>query len=767
MPFQRASIGAEKKRGPLHMSSQRSQPAQPAAAITPPVGAMPAQAPQFDVNPEGLTFSAALAEMASQRPGGGAPSQIPAPAITPLPMGAMPAQTPQFGSAGATQQTASAPTPTSATTTTATAPVPIPTPPPPGGVLPAASFEGHTHDKELLTRSRLLQRPAFQGEAVQIPEVRTLVGKVEAYEQTVGEFTIPVSGGEAFVRDMGRVNARVMSAHEQLIDTMAQASGTLRQAAVEAARTRLPKIFNRPNPTVIRLNNLADDVANLAVILQSQKIYLNKIYDDMVTAAQTNPASLRQYFGKSYAEVIRNMGMYHFDSSRGTASALGAGAINTVYRDEYEGQGRVFKRGKTYETLRDNGETNTGFNVLLDRLGAVAEELNYGGSQSTRIGEAVKDANTAQRDVAYSRLNKLFGFDIAVNTQLAKSEEGESSSLMDMVQGSSGGEFGEFVYYSSLDAVDTPWPQAAEEWAGQEYRGRLAQVDIDLAAQERARQNSEAARASGYKTESDYREDMQQIDKKVRELQSRKAKLQKMKGLKTLDLADPKVALQLLKMSVLDLVAGHVDRHEGNFMISQNPGGETKLTAIDNDTSFGTNTDIGRGGHMGFGEIRPVLEEAFPFVPQEILDKTMGVSEEDLRQALTGLLSGPQITAAAERLRKVQELFRQLQEAHRVEDVTAGNVGQLLGRSSEGSYHGRLFGFSMNRDSKFKEAHTPKPPAPKPLPPTPGSRPPSRSLPPTPGSRPPSRPLPTPQGRRPLPSTPTPRPLPTPPGTRQ
>jgi len=134
--------------------------------------------------------------------------------------------------------------------------------------------------------------------------------------------------------------------------------------------------------------------------------------------------------------------------------------------------------------------------------------------------------------------------------------------------------------------------------------------------------------------------------------------------------------MQVFKMSVLDLVAGHVDRlaghvdrlaghvdrHAGNYMIDQKENGEVKLTAIDNDTAFGERTDIESGKDLKGEEERPALEEAFPFVPQEILDSTMAVTKEDLEEALMGLLSGPQIEAACERLRKVQEWFKLLEE---------------------------------------------------------------------------------------------------------
>ena len=649
MPFHSASVSAaerEKERSPLRLGSQRSRTAASAA---------PEAASQLELPPQ--------RDILGSHRRGAAPA---APEAAPAPAPAAPQA--------------------------------------------AAPEGGSLHDKELLTKSRLLQRPAFQGKAADMPEVRGLIGQVESYEQTVGSTVIPAAGGN-FMREMGRANAQALSAHAQMTDALVQASIDMRQSAVQAAQKRQSQIFFRPSAeSVARLSNLADDTANLAAILQSQKIYMNKIYDDMITAFQTNSASLAQFSGKSYAEVIRTMGMYRFDSGRSTASALGAGGINTVYRDQYEGQSRVFKRGKTYEINRGNEGENTGFYVMVDRLGSKPEELNYGSDASTRIGEAIKDANTAQRDVAYSRLNLLFGFDIAVNTQLARSEEGESSSLMDMAQGETAADF---LFYSSIDPDLAPddWSRAAGEWAARKHGSELAQIEESLAIVANSIQQNKAARESGKRSESNYRDNLRIQENRRKELEAKRAKLERRGPAKVLNLADPKIALQLFKMSVLDLVAGHVARHEGNYMISQDAEGGPRLTAIDNDTSFGTNTNIGASGSLAEGEVRPILEDAFPFVPQEILDRTLAVTEDDLRHALTELLSEAQIKAACERLKSVQELFRKLQDEGKVQDVSDGNVRELLGRRAEGSYHGRLFAQSANQDDAFKASHARRAPA--------------------------------------------------------
>lgn len=570
---------------------------------------------------------------------------------------------------------------------------PLPVPPPSGG---------RVDDKELLTRDKLLQRAAFQGEAANVPEVRVLLNLAGNYQQIIVSNKIPAGDSPNFLQEMGAVNAQIMTAHEQLINTLAETAQTLRQKV-----PKLPRFLTR-NASTARLYNLADDCANLATIAHGQKIYLNKIYDDMITAKQTNPDSLRDFSGKTYSEILRNVEMYRF-SSTGSAKALGAGAINTVYRDRFQGQDRVFKRGKTYEHSQTDAsgvETNTGFDVMEWRMRYQAEDLYYGDRPAGRVIRA----DTAQRDVAYSRLNKLFGFDIAVGTQLAKSEEGETSSLMDMGQGETADKF---LFY-----VGEEWSEVARAWAQREHENESANTQKLIEAYKRDIANLNPA-------DPDFEKKKVKMTAEMEEKEKYLEKLKQMGTFQTIDLTNPQVALQLFKLSVLDLVAGHVDRHAGNYMINKTEGGEIRITAIDNDTSFGEGTDIETAKQMqGTGQIRPALEEAFPFVPPEIKERVMSISKVDIEQALTGLLTKPQIDAACIRFEKVQAHFKALEEKHRVEEISRQNMREVFGKNVVGSYQASLFqsrSKSMHTQSWFnkkKESGAPDRPLPRP----PGTR---------------------------------------------
>lgn len=528
-----------------------------------------------------------------------------------------------------------------------------------------------------------------------MPEARTLINAVDQYEQTINNFTIPVSSGESFIRDMGRVNAGVTSAHEQLMNIMVQTSMTMRKAS----QSKLPKSLARLNPKFARAAKLADDCALLANIMQSQKIYINKIYDDMVNAARTNPASLRQFFGKSYAEVIRNMDMYHFSSGRRGVRQLGAGATNTVYMDSYQGRDMVFKRGKVHEyKYSGRGErAETAFEVLRDRMGYQEEEmpsymaereeaLTPGYDAETRESlrqKVIRDVNSANRDVAYSRLNALFGFDVAVSTQLAKSEEGDTSSLMTLASGQTAGEF---------QAYAGPEQKAIIEMlALKKYESVVSKIERELAQIQ-----------SSLATEKN----PQMLARLREDLPAKQAELEKVKKkgpARTLDLADPRLTMQFFKMSVLDIVAGQVDRHTGNYMINPDAEGGPKLTAIDNDTAFGTTTDIETTEQINArNQVTPALEETFRFVPPEIKNRVMEVTQTDLAQTLAGLLSKPQIDAACTRLEKLQKYMTELEKHSKVKDITAENSMEAFGRNTIGNYQSALLSQSIQAATSIK-----------------------------------------------------------------
>jgi hypothetical protein len=572
----------------------------------------------------------------------------------------------------------------------------LPVPPQPAGPVlgPQLGAGGKVEDKELLTVEKLRERFAFQGQAAQMTEAKELMAMVGKYQQTIRENPVPDGNAPDFITQMGAVNARIMTAHEQLLNTFAEKAQTLRRQAQKVSTRMI-----MPSEAVgVRLSMMADDCANLALIAQTQKGYLNKLYDDMITAKRANnPWALRRAAGKTYAEILPRLEMYRFESSRAGVEALGSGAINTVYRDTFQGAARVFKRGKAHEWSGgydsvSRRDISTGVYVMQDRMGYEPEEIRYG---DRLAGRAIRDANTAARDVAYSRLNKLFGFDVAVNTQLSQSEEGETSSLMDLAQGDVAANL---TYYAGEE-----WAEIAARYARETHAADLAQIQGEIAQMRQEIDRLEARLMSGEISQAEYESQRAAKQKEIHAKLRLAEKTQRKGPARTVDLTDPRLALQLFQMSVLDLVAGHVDRHEGNYMIDAAAPGGPRVTAIDNDTAFGPETNVEAPTADRADQVRPELSQAFPFVPPEVLTKVMGVTRRNLEEALAGLLTKVQIEAACVRLEKVQAHFQKLAQESHVEEISRENLSGLFGRAKFTGYHAALFAGSVEKRQWFTQ----------------------------------------------------------------
>jgi len=109
---------------------------------------------------------------------------------------------------------------------------------------------------------------------------------------------------------------------------------------------------------------------------------------------------------------------------------------------------------------------------------------------------------------------------------------------------------------------------------------------------------------------------------------------------------------EIVKLGVVDFISGQFDRHVGNFFIASDDGNppKYKLTGIDNDSSFSS--------LKNHAELN--LDEAVPFVTQEIRDNVLAINEDEMRGALmttVGLKeNGEQaVDLAMDRVRRLKE----------------------------------------------------------------------------------------------------------------
>ena len=124
---------------------------------------------------------------------------------------------------------------------------------------------------------------------------------------------------------------------------------------------------------------------------------------------------------------------------------------------------------------------------------------------------------------------------------------------------------------------------------------------------------------------------------------------------------DPTYRRCMNKLQILDAIALQLDRHMGNYFVQTGERGEvTGVTGIDLDMAFGSEfTDLGQ-------EKRSWSAYAYRGMPTEIDEefgnKILTIREEDVRQALTGLLSAKEVDSTVARFTFVQGKVKEAQK---------------------------------------------------------------------------------------------------------
>jgi hypothetical protein len=130
---------------------------------------------------------------------------------------------------------------------------------------------------------------------------------------------------------------------------------------------------------------------------------------------------------------------------------------------------------------------------------------------------------------------------------------------------------------------------------------------------------------------------------------------------------DPNFQRLLSRLQLMDALTGQVDRNMSNFYIeTDNTGSVTGLTGIDND--------------MSFGKERKNLDRVFNFpgisrfVDAELAERIIAVNPEDVKAAVSGLITDDEITALLERLNKLKTLLSDLKAQNKLLQPTDWNA---------------------------------------------------------------------------------------------
>ncbi|MBX3000127.1 MAG: DUF4157 domain-containing protein [Caldilineaceae bacterium] len=157
---------------------------------------------------------------------------------------------------------------------------------------------------------------------------------------------------------------------------------------------------------------------------------------------------------------------------------------------------------------------------------------------------------------------------------------------------------------------------------------------------------------------------------------------------------------QLVELQLLDVIMGQVDRHAANYLVKQGPG-STQVKGIDPDLSFGKNKTSAKMTRQVGNTVKSddkSMDQLPPIVTQSTFNRIMAIRPEDVRNALSGLLSGLEVAAAEQRLQDVQTHLGNLQSNGRVVDHFDSSHAALL--TDKNSY--------WKRDKKWHKGESQK-----------------------------------------------------------
>ncbi|MEG2452395.1 MAG: hypothetical protein RSA77_05845, partial [Clostridium sp.] len=443
-----------------------------------------------------------------------------------------------------------------------------------------------------------------------------------------------------FLQQMLEINKKTASKQKVALDLVTDNAITIREAAEKEGNSDVKE----------RLLGLSAQMSVLGTHLQAQMDKMNEIYDQTFEA-YNKKGDRRQYrekfAGKDYRDVLLDPTITRPVLNLSEGKIFGSGGINTVYKLD----GKIVKPAKVHVSGYDSDGTE---NYVFDKRLEHDDKESFFSFMEARPEEEdrLNFVNTANRDVAVSRVNDLLGLGVSVHTKMAMTPEGRPLTVMDMAQGVSASKLN--MCKGNLDRSDVDlsrMPFGSERY--KELRGRVLEYDkdkMDLGHPEvllelgitpevmNVPENRELIRTA---LSTDKLLNSQQIhferikNQNTPERREAFVKLNmiqdRWKSLNDssmdFDIQNQDYVKKMMNLSALDIITGHRDRHLGNYMVQRNADGTVDITAIDNDTSFGLdeNSSIKPDHDMADGSYA-TLEAGFRFVTKEVKDKIDEIS---------------------------------------------------------------------------------------------------------------------------------------------
>lgn len=527
------------------------------------------------------------------------------------------------------------------------------------------------------------------------PDVKALIEEAEWFDARLDAYKIPsyydgMSKAD-FLEDVGKTNGYVM-------DNIFNMRMHLKARRMAFTAKKKDKYAGLISTCLLHETRLLEEVD-----------HVNKIQERLMYAIRSGKTDTIPK-GKSYKEVLNDTKYIHIfeETADMEKNCIGGGQMNALYSmaDEERGTERVLKKGqKNWEWVNDN--SNNATNVQSDVYSRIkgisykevksdvdtekeAEKKQKRTKEKEKADEKVTvRINTANRDVAVSIIDKLFQLDAAVDTSMAKAQTGEKSSLMDKAAGRAS-EYN-LMCFGKESEKDAGFMLQVMKQEDQLIHGQETEDKLKNEGDEKKYEN--------YKN-------------------SREKRLKKADKTGVINLDSAKFVEDAYKIAALDIIVGHVDRHGGNFMIS-----EEGAKAIDNDTSFSNKKaagvtsgyendkitdvdDIDACGDASAVKTNGIVNQnmsqallyfdtAFPVVPRLFMEKITGVPSSAVRGALKGLISDDEVEACVGRLEALQEYFNNLPDDKIVDTF------EQVDRKEYGKKGKRSVGYRYNYYSQF------------------------------------------------------------------
>lgn len=317
----------------------------------------------------------------------------------------------------------------------------------------------------------------------------------------------------------------------------------------------------------------------------------------------------------------------HSEQDQGPGSKK-EGGVNTVTRFLRNGKSAFFKPRKSV-----SDETETG---VMERIGIEPARIRTGGNTA-------HDPRLANREIAYARLGALLGSGVTVGAKKAVIGDGEGNVstgvLMEEAKGRSWTDYRWRYHGLQQDAQPAADPANLLQGSG----GERGETLLD--------------RLSGSGFSLGEKESNAVIDAAPKDTGP------------ALDMANGDFQRQMNEMFLLDTLAGHTDRHMGNFLVDRGEGNSISVKAIDNDLTFGalgsTEADKAafgkRGQSFNYGGLPAEMQ-----IDAKMAAKIRNVNKDLLQAAFSDLLEQKEIDALWARFEMMQEYIGEMEKKGRL-----------------------------------------------------------------------------------------------------